>query len=157
MPDLDTEKLKNISNRIKGLNAKIKLISLLEKAHREFEENKLSESQESCKKILKINPNNPTALRGLGCIMQAENNYNKALEYYQKALQFSQSKEIEYTLIGMIYYLEENLDEAINYFNLAIDSNDDYEQAYEGRNQSMLERHLKIVDLQDRLIQQKIF
>ena len=36
------------------------------------------------------------------------------------------------------------LDEAVKYFNLAIDANDNYDKAYEGRNQAMLENHLKI-------------
>ena len=60
-------------------------------------------------------------------------------------------------LIGMIYYLENNFDEAIKYFNFAIYINDDYDSAYEGRNQSMLERHVDILDLQDALIRQKLF
>ena len=58
---------------------------------------------------------------------------------------------MEYSLLGTIYYLQENLDEAVKYFNLAIDANDDYDAAYEGRNQAMLENHLKILDLQDSL------
>ena len=157
MPDRDVEDLKNLAGRIRNLNAKIKLISLLEKARDEFDQTKHSDCQKTCKEILKINPLNPTALRGLGCVMQAQNNLKKALEYYFKALDFSQNKEIEYTLIGTIYYIEENLDEAIKFFNLAIDCNGDYDPAYEGRNQSMLENHLKIADLQDRLIKQKIF
>ena len=35
--------------------------------------------------------------------------------------------------------------------------NNDYDPAFEGRNQSMLENHLKIIDLQDSLIRQKLF
>ena len=157
MSDLNAENLKNISCRLKELGTKIKLITLLEKAHKEFEQNNLSDSEDTCRNILKTNPNNPIALRGLGCIMQARKNFSKALEYYNKALVFSTNKEIEYTLIGMIYYLEDNLDDAIKYFNLAIEFNDNYDPAYDGRNQSMLENHLKIIDLQDKLIRQKFF
>ena len=98
MLNRDIEDLKNISKRIKQLNAKIKLIALLEKAHKEFEQNNLSNCEETCKEILKTDPENTTALRGLGCIMQARNNLTKALEYYNRALVFSNSKEIEYTL-----------------------------------------------------------
>ena len=47
--------------------------------------------------------------------------------------------------------LQEKLDEAVEYFNLAIDANDNYDKAYEGRNQAMLENHLKIIDLQESL------
>ena len=92
----------------------------------------------------------------MGCIEQfGKSNYKKALEYFFKALEFSEQKEIEYTLIGMLYYLESDLDNAVEYFNLAIDENDDYTSAYEGRNQAMLENHLKIIDLQESL--KKIF
>ena len=157
MSDLDAEKLKDIAKRIRGLNAKVKLIALLEKAHNEYEQNNLEDCIKTCKKVLKTSPNNPTALRGLGCVMQAQNKYKKALEYYNKALEFSQDKEIELTLIGMIYYLEGKLDEAIKYFNRAIDLNDNYDSAYEGRNQAMLENHVSILDLQDALIRQKLF
>ena len=53
--------------------------------------------------------------------------------------------------MGMVYYLTDRLDEAVKYFNLAIDENDDYTEAYEGRNQAMLENHLKLIDLQEAL------
>ena len=39
----------------------------------------------------------------------------------------------------------------VEYFNYAIDENDNYDKAYEGRNQAMLENHLKIIDLQEAL------
>ena len=35
--------------------------------------------------------------------------------------------------------------------NLAIDENEDYTSAYKGRNQAMLENHVKILDLQESL------
>ena len=82
---------------------------------------------------------------------QFNKKYDRALEYFEKALEFSTSKEIEYTLIGMVYYLEDRLDEAVENFNLAIDENDSYTKAYEGRNQAMLENHVKILDLQEAL------
>ena len=72
------------------------------------------------------------------------------------ALKYSEKKEIEYTLIGTVYYIQDKFEEALNYYNLAIDANDDYEPAYEGRNQAMLENHLMLVDLQDELIEREI-
>ena len=51
----------------------------------------------------------------------------------------------------MAYYLQDKLDEAIKYFNLAIENNEEYTDAYDGRNQAMLENHLKIMDLQESL------
>ena len=90
-------------------------------------------------------------LRGFGCFKQAEGNYKEAIEFFKKALKYSSAQEIEYSLIGMAYYLQDKLDDAVEYFNLAIDKNDDYESAYEGRNQAMLENHVRILDLQDSL------
>ena len=83
--------------------------------------------------------------------MQSQGNFSKALEYYNKALENSERKEIEYTLIGTIYYLQDDLDNAIKNYNRAIDANDNYDSAYEGRNQAMLENHLKIADFQEQL------
>ena len=106
---------------------------------------------------VKVNSQNAVALRGLGCVAQAGGDYKNAEKYYQKALKTSENKEIEYTLIGTIYYLQDDLETALEYYNKAIDINDDYNKVYEGRNQAMLERHLKVLDLQDSLIRQKIF
>ena len=153
----DIKKLKEISLTIKRINGKIKLLSLLNKAKKAYDESNYSECLDNCKKILEDNPNNPIALRGIGCVMQSLGKIEDALDYYNKAVEFSENKEIEYTLIGTIYYNEENLDKAIEYFNMAIDINDNYDPAYEGKNQSMLENHLKILDLQDNLIKQNLF
>lgn len=101
---------------------------------------------------LNKNPQDSKALRTLGLSMQKKGDFDKAIDYYNLALENSDEKEVEYTLIGMIYYLQENLDEAIKYFELAIEENDNYDPAYEGRNQALLENHLKILELQDRLI-----
>ena len=157
MNEQEFQKLKNIKTNLQKLNTKVKLIGLLNKAKNEYEQNKLEECQNSCIKILKTDPENSSALRGLGCVMQAKGNNKKALEYYAQALENSASKEIEYTLIGTVYYNEDKLEEAIKYYNLAIDANDDYELAYEGRNQSMLENHLQILDMQDSLIKRNTF
>ena len=91
------------------------------------------------------------------CVFQSKNDNKNALKYYEKALEFSENKEIEYTLIGTVYYNQDELEKAIEYYNNAIDINDDYDSAYEGKNQAMLEKHLQILDLQDNLIQRNIF
>ena len=157
MEDNTTNILQEIAKKIRKTSGKIKLISLLDRAKQEYEQNQISDCISTCKKILKAEPNNAAALRGLGCAMQAMGNTKKAIEYYQKALENSKHKEIEYTLLGTIYYQKDDLENAIKYYNLAIDANDNYDLAYEGRNQSMLENHLKIIDLQDSLIQRKLF
>ena len=157
MEDNIVERLQEITKKIRKTSGKIKLISLLDRAKQEYEQSKFNDCVSTCKKALKANPNNAIALRGLGCAMQSMGNVKKAIEYYQKALENSENKEIEYSLLGTIYYQEDNLEKAIEYYNLAIDANDNYDPAYEGRNQSMLENHLKIIDLQDSLIQRNLF
>ncbi len=157
MLNRDIEKMRSLAEKIRKLNGKIKLISLLDKAHQEYEQSNYKECENTCKKILETQPNNFVALRGLGCVAQNKGDYELALEYYNKSLKTSLKKEIDYTLIGTIYYLQDNLEEAIKYYNLAIDENENYDSAYDGRNQAMLENHLKIIDLQENLIQRKIF
>ena len=148
----ELEKLKSIAETFKRLNRKVLLIGLLDKAQSEYDKYDFETGEKTLLEAYNIDPNNPAVLRGLGCIEQfGKSNYEKALEYFFKALEFSEKKEIEYTLIGMVYYFDEKLDDAVKYFNLAIDENDDYAEAYEGRNQAMLENHLKIIDLQESL------
>ena len=151
MSDEEVEQLLKIADSFKKLNAKVSLYALLDKAKAEYDAMDFVSGRETLTKALELDPNNPTTLRGLGCIEQFEGNIEKALEYFKQALKYSEHKEIEYTLIGMAYYLEDNLDDSIINFNLAIEANDNYTKAYEGRNQAMLENHLKIVDLQDAL------
>lgn len=157
MDNNDFEKLKQIKSSLKKLNEKVKLIALLERAKFEFDKNNNQECERFCEEILNSQPNNAIALRGLGCVKQANGEFKQAISYYKQALKFSNNKEIEYTLLGTIYYNEDNLEKAIEYYNKAIEYNDDYYMAYEGRNQSMLEYKLKIIDLQDSLIKQNLF
>lgn len=154
MKELD--KIKDITNSIEKINQKFKLLKLLRLAKEEYEKNNYEDCVETCLKVLESNPNNPTALRGLGCAMQSMCQPEKAIEYYKEALKYSDKKEIEYTLLGTIYYIQNNLEEALKYYNFAIEANDDYEPAYEGRNQALLENHLMLADLQDRLIEREI-
>ena len=157
MNENDLNKLYNISSSLRKLNLKIKLLGLLNRAKAEYEQAKYKDCQSTCQEVLSSDSKNPIALRGLGCVMQSLGDDEKALEYYNKALEFSNNKEIEYTLIGTVYYNQDNYDEAIKYYNMAIDVNDSYDAAYEGRNQSMLENHLQILDMQDNLIQRNMF
>jgi tetratricopeptide (TPR) repeat protein len=157
MNEEELQKLKSLSISFRKLTGKVKLLSLSEKAKNEYEQNKLQDCENTCKNILKEHPNNSSALRGLGCVMQAKGKPEIAIKYYIQALENSKNKEIEYTLIGTVYYNENRFEEAIKYYNLAIEANDEYDSAYEGRNQSMLENHLQILDMQDNLIKRNIF
>ena len=137
----ELNRLKEISGFFRRMNTKVKLLTLITKAKEEYDRYDYKSGIETLEEAFKIDPQNPTVLRGLGCM----------IEFYRKALEFSEAQEVEYTLIGMAYYLQDKLDEAVENFNLAIDKNDNYTQAYEGRNQAMLENHVKILDLQESL------
>lgn len=152
MDSKDIEELKSLSSHMRRVSKKLKLLNLLKTAKEEYESNNFEDCIKICEEALRQNPDNSAALRGLGCSMQALGKFDKAVEYYRKALEFSENKEIEYTLLGTVYYFEDNLEEALKYYNLAIDTNEDYDPAYEGKNQTMLERHLQVADLQDSLI-----
>lgn len=156
---MDEKFIKDINSVVtsfRKLSAKVKLLGLLEKAKIEYDKNNTSDCRKICLEILNDYPNNAVALRGLGCVSQTEENLSDALMYYKKALENSENKEIEYTLIGTIFYNNNEFDKAIEYYNLAIDCNDNYDLAYEGKNQSILERHLVLADLQDALIKKGV-
>lgn len=144
-------KLNELSSFFRRISAKVKLINLIERAKIEYDKCNLDFSLENLEKAYQLDSQNATILRGLGCVNQALGNIDKAIEYYKKAVEVSTKKEVEYSLLGAIYYLQDNLDEAVKYFNLAIEANDNYDVAYEGRNQAMLENHLKVIDLQEAL------
>ncbi|MBQ7764365.1 tetratricopeptide repeat protein [bacterium] len=157
MENHEIDKLKELGGFFRKMNGKMKLVSLLKKAKEEYDKNNFAESLSNCKKALEQDPQNSVALRGLGCIMQATGNNKQALKFFARALEYSQNKEIEYTLIGTLYYKEKKFEEAIKYYNLAIDINDSYDEANSGLGQALLENHLEILDMQDRLISREIF
>ena len=147
----EEQKLNELSDFFKRMSNKIKLVKLITQAKNEYDKYDLKSGYKALEESYRLDKTNPTILRGFGCFKQAEGNYKEAIEFFKKALKYSSAKEVEYSLIGMAYYLQEKLDEAVEYFNLAIDANDNYDKAYEGRNQAMLENHLKIIDLQESL------
>ena len=147
----DLKKLNELTSTLKRLSSKVKLLTLINTAKSEYDSYDFASCKNTLVKAYEMEPLNPIVLRGLGCLEQFDKNYDKAIDFYKQALKLSENKEIEYTLIGMAYYIQDKLDDAIKYFNLAIDENEDYEQAYEGRNQAMLESHVDILELQQAL------
>lgn len=147
----EEQKLHEVSDFFRRMTEKIKLIKLITKAKTEYDKYDYNAGLKTLEQAYTLDNKNPVVLRGLGCVNQFKGNFDEAISYYKLAVEYSDVKEVEYTLIGMAYYLQDNLDEAVEYFNLAIDVNDDYDMAYEGRNQAMLENHVKVLDLQDSL------
>jgi len=149
--DKEADTINEITDYIRRFNKKMILYKLILQAKSEYDKYDYEAGRKSLIEAYLIDKQNPVVLRGLGCIKQYEGKFNSAVRYFSQALKYSKNKEIEYSLLGTAYYLQEKLDEAVKYFNLAIDCNENYDKAYEGRNQAMLERHLKIVDLQENL------
>ena len=147
----DIEKLNEIYEYIRRINSKVILLKLIKQAKYEYDKCDYESGRKSLIEAYFQDRKNPVIFRGLGCISQYNGKYNAAKRFFKKALRYSGKKEVEYTLIGMSYYLQDKLEDAITYFNLAIDENDLYERAFEGRNQAMLEAHLRLSDLQDSL------
>ena len=150
----ELDKLNELADFFRRMNSKILLLKLINQAKFEYDKYDYEAGRKSLIEAYLINKKNPVIFRGLGCIKQFSGNFNSAVRYFNMALKYSDKKEVEYTLLGMAYYLHGKLDKAVEYFNLAIDKNDDYDSAYEGRNQAMLENHLRIIDLQESLKKQ---
>ena len=127
------------------------MINLIERAKVEFDNQNWHKCSVLLNDALVLDNTNSTIYRGLGLICQAEKNLEQALEYFGKALEYSNKKEVEYTLIGIVYYTQNDFDTSIKYFNKAIECNDNYNEAYEYRNQAMLERQVNIIDFQESL------
>jgi len=147
----DIDKLNEIFANIQRINSKVILLKLIKQAKFEYDKCDYEAGRKFLIQAYIEDRKNPVIYRGLGCISQYNGKYNFAIRMFNLALKYSLKKEVEYTLIGMTYYLRDDLDEAVKYFNLAIDENDNYEYAYGGRNQAMLENHLKVADLQESL------
>lgn len=147
----DLEKLNEIYEYIRRINSKVILLKLITQAKNEYDKCDYDSGRRSLIQAFFVDRKNPVVFRGLGCISQYNGKFNAAIRLFKKALKYSTKKEVEYTLIGMIYYIQDHLEDAVEYFNLAIDENDDYEKAHEGKNQAMLEYHLRVADLQDSL------
>lgn len=147
--------LNEITEHIKRINSKMLLLELIVKAKNEYEKYDYDSGRRSLIEAYLIDKKRAVVLRGLGCINQFRGKFSVAEKYFKKALRYSDKKEVEYSLLGVLYYIQDRLEEAIEYFNLAIDTNDSYDYAYEGRNQAMLENHIKIADLQDYLRKNK--
>ena len=142
------DKFDEIYEYIRRINSKVLLLALIKQAKAEYEKCDYEAGRKSLIQAYFQDKKNPVIYRGLGCISQYSGKYNSAIRFFNLALKYSKKREVEYTLIGMTYYMQDKLEDAVKYFNLAIDVNDSYDSAYEGRNQAMLEYHLRVADLQ---------
>ena len=74
----ETENINKITQSIKRINQKFKLLKLIRTAKEEYDKNNYDGCIDACLKILQNNPENSVALRGLGCATQALGKYDEA-------------------------------------------------------------------------------
>lgn len=91
---------------------------------------KLDESEESFKKVLKLNPKNEKSLRFLSELYTRRNQFEDAKNTLTKAIEFYPARARFYTELGIILMREKQLKEAKNYFEKAIDIGNDLKAKY---------------------------
>ena len=91
----ELNRLNEISGFFRRMNTKVKLLTLITKAKEEYDRYDYKSGIETLEEAFKIDPQNPTVLRGLGCMKQFSGDYDTAIEFYRKALEFSEAQEVE--------------------------------------------------------------
>jgi len=78
-----------------------------------------SESLESLKQAIELQPNNPTALHLLGSLMN-EQNSTECVKYYEKCLEINNRSYLTYNGLGNFYLKSNQFEKAENYYTKAI-------------------------------------
>ncbi len=78
-----------------------------------------SESLESLKQAIELQPNNPTALHFLGSLMN-EQNSTECVKYYEKCLEINNRSYLTYNGLGNFYLKSNQFEKAENYYTKAI-------------------------------------
>ncbi|KAI9489583.1 hypothetical protein BDB00DRAFT_842592 [Zychaea mexicana] len=73
------------------------------------------------KKVLALDPNEISALEGVGLILREENHFDQALKNFEKVYSLDRTRHISLAEIGWIYCEKEDYDKAIQYICQAID------------------------------------
>ena len=66
----ELNRLKEISGFFRRMNTKVKLLTLITKAKEKYDRYDYKSGIETLEEAFKIDPQNPTVLRGLGCMIQ---------------------------------------------------------------------------------------
>jgi len=78
-----------------------------------------SESLESLKQAIELQPNNPTALHLLGSLMNEQNSI-ECVKYYEKCLEINNRSYLTYNGLGNFYLKTNQFEKAENYYTKAI-------------------------------------
>lgn len=90
----------------------------------------LKEAAHIFKKILKVQPNNVSALHFTGLICYQQKDYDSAIKYIRKALLFGPDYVDAYNNLGIVLQEIGRLDEAIPCYRKAIQLNPNFDRAY---------------------------
>jgi len=99
-------------------------------AFEHFQAGDFQQAEDTCKDILKVQPDDADALHLLGIIYYQLNNYDVAIQYIRKALQFSPSDPDAYYDLGNALHEKGELDEAITYYQKALHFDPNFIEAY---------------------------
>jgi tetratricopeptide (TPR) repeat protein len=95
-----------------------------------YQAGNLPQVENTCKKILKIDPGNIAAINLLGIIYYQLKNYDSALRYMKKIIALDPNNAQAYYIIGHSMQEKEQPDEAINYYQKALQINPDFADVY---------------------------
>jgi len=93
---------------------------LLSEAKENIEKRKYSEVRETCRKVLKLKPENAMAYHFLGKSYYNEGLYNEAFEYYTKHVKLKPESYGGYNNLGLSLAMQNRFDEAIENFSQSI-------------------------------------
>jgi Tfp pilus assembly protein PilF len=89
-------------------------------AQKFLQERNLKQAEITCRKILRMQPNDFIAHTTLGCILKEEGFTQEALQCFQKSIQFNPGYAKAYYNLGLLYQEKNQIDEAVTYYRKAL-------------------------------------
>ncbi|MBM4146647.1 MAG: tetratricopeptide repeat protein [Nitrospira sp.] len=93
---------------------------LIQIALEHYQNGNFKQSEEICRTIIELQPENAFVLNFLGVLLYQQGNYDSAIDYIKKALQFDPYNPDSYDHLGSALKANGRLDEAIMYYQKAI-------------------------------------
>ena len=135
----------------------IKIFELLNNSLRYFQDKNFLEAKRSLGQVLEIEPENFDALRIMGAISGAENNYQQAIDYFNKTIFLNPKYTESYFNKGLALFKLNKLEEAIICYDKAIQLNPNFFQALCGKGivLNKLNRYHEAIENYNKAIQLK--
>ena len=135
----------------------IKIFELLNNSLRYFQDKNFLEAKRSLGQVLEIEPENFDALRIMGAILGAENNYQQAIDYFNKTIFLNPKYTESYFNKGLALFKLNKLEEAIICYDKAIQLNPNFFQALCGKGivLNKLNRYHEAIENYNKAIQLK--